>query len=207
MTIKTIELHHGDLPNNLEFGNIIAMDCEMTGLDPVNDKLCLAQISDNGENVHLVKFDISKPYNAPNLCKLMEDESKIKIFHYAVADAGFMTNHLKITPVNLFCTKMAYRLACPEKTKHSLGNLVPDFLNIELSKEQQLSDWSVPVLSEEQINYAASDVEHLHVLRTMLLEKVEANGKLDVLAGVNKFIPTLAKLEIAGLGSSFLNHH
>ena len=207
MTIKSITMHHGDLPDNVTFGNVIAMDCEMTGLDPVNDKLCLVQMSDDGEDVHLVKFDISKPYNAPNLCKIMTNESQVKIFHFAIADAGFMTNHLNITPKNLFCTKMASKVGRPTALKHSLSNITKELLNIELSKEQQLSDWSVETLTDEQIQYAASDVEHLHKLKAILDKEVANENMTEVLEGINAFIPTLAKLEISGFDSSVLNHH
>lgn len=205
--IKNITLHHGDLPADVTLGNLIAMDCEMMGLNPLRDKLCLVQISDDGENVHLVKFDISKPYNAPNLVKILNDESKTKIFHFAIADCTTLTHHLGAKPKSIYCTKMASKLARTYTDKHSLKYLVPEIIGVELSKEQQLSNWGAPTLTEAQLQYAASDVEHLHAIKAHLEAEVARVGRLHLLQEINRFIPTLAELELAGWDSSILNHH
>lgn len=207
MTIKNITLHHGDLPADVKLGNLIAMDCEMMGLNPLRDKLCLVQISDNGKDVHLVKFDITKPYNAPNLVALLNDETKTKIFQYAVPDCATLTHHLGTKPKGIYCTKMASKLSRTYTDKHSLRFLVPEIIGVELSKEQQLSNWGAPTLSQAQLQYAASDVEHLHAIKAHLEAEVVKVGRMHLLQEINRFIPTLAELELQGWDSSILNHH
>lgn len=202
-----ITLHHGDLPADLKLGNIIAIDCEMMGLNPNRDKLCLVQISDDGENAHLVKFDITKPYNAPNLVALLNDESKQKIFHYAVPDLATLTNHIGANPVNIYCTKMASKLARCYAPSHSLKNLTKDMLGVELSKEMQLTNWGSAELSQAQLNYAASDVQHLHKLKDLLDVELAKTERVETHQEICKFLPTLAKLELQGWDSSILNHH
>lgn len=207
MTDMNITLHHGDLPADVKLGNIIAMDCEMMGLNPIRDKLCLIQISDNGKDVHLVKFDISKPYNAPNLVALLNNELQTKIFHFAVADMGTLINHLKAEPKGIYCTKMASKLCRTYTDKHGLANNLKALLGVEIPKEQQTSHWGVKELSTEQIEYAATDVKHLHELKETLDKEIKTLGRTEILAEINRFIPTLAKLELQGWDSSILNHH
>jgi ribonuclease D len=207
MSNLNITLHHGDLPADVKLGNLVAMDCEMMGLNPLRDKLCLVQISDNGKDVHLVKFDITKPYNAPNLTALLEDETKEKIFHFAVADMGTLIQHLNVNPKSIFCTKMASKLCRTYTEAHGLKANLKEMLNIELPKEFGTSHWGSAELSEGQLGYAASDVEHLHALREALLKQVELVGRTELLNEINNFIPTLAKLELQGWDSNILNHH
>tara|TARA_Y100001960_G_C14778703_1_gene885042 strand:+ start:4275 stop:4889 length:615 start_codon:yes stop_codon:yes gene_type:complete len=202
-----ITLHHGDLPADVKLGNIVAMDCEMMGLNPNRDKLCLVQISDDGENAHLVKFDITKPYNAPNLVALLNDESKQKIFHFAVPDLATLTKHTGANPVNIYCTKMASKLSRCYTSSHSLKNLTKDMLGVELSKEMQLTNWGSAELSEGQLSYAASDVEHLHKLKDLLDVELAKTERVETHQEICKFLPTLAKLELQGWDSSILNHH
>lgn len=206
MTNLNITLHHGDLPNDITFGNVIAMDCEMMGLNPLRDELCLVQISDNGKDVHLVKFDIDKSYNAPNLIKLLEDSSKEKIFHFARADMGFLIKHLNANPTNIFCTKVASKLCRTYTDSHGLKSVLKELLNVELSKEQQTSHWGSETYSNAQIEYAARDVEFLHRIRTELGIRVEQLGRTQLLNETNAFIPTLAKLELQGWNETILNH-
>jgi ribonuclease D len=207
MSDMNITLHHGDLPADLKLGNLVAMDCEMMGLNPIRDKLCLVQISDNGKDAHLVKFDISKPYNAPNLVALLNDETKTKMFHFAVVDMQTLIHHLKAEPKNIYCTKMASKLVRTYTDKHSLKYLVPDLIGVELSKEQQLTHWGVATLSSEQLEYAATDVKYLHKLKEILDKEIAIVNRTEILAQINNFIPTLAKLELQGWDSSILNHH
>lgn len=207
MTDLNITLHHADLPADVKFGNLIAMDCEMMGLNPIRDKLCLVQISDDAKNVHLVKFDITKPYNAPNLVKLLEDESKTKMFHFAVADMATLIQHLQVKPKGIYCTKMASKLCRTYTDGHGLKSILKALLNVELPKEQQTSHWGVKELSAEQIEYAARDVLFLHDLKTILDKEIEVLNRTAILEEVNRFIPTLAELELQGWDSSILNHH
>jgi ribonuclease D len=207
MADLNIKLHHGDLPADVKLGNLVAMDCEMMGLNPLRDKLCLVQISDNGKDVHLVKFDVTKPYNAPNLVALLGDASKEKIFHYAVPDLATLTQHTNAKPVNIYCTKMASKLARCYAPSHSLKNLTKDMLGIELSKEMQLTNWGAEELSEGQLSYAASDVEHLHALKGLLDKELVKLDRVETHQEICKFLPTLAKLELQGWDSSILNHH
>jgi ribonuclease D len=207
MADLNIKLHHGDLPADVKLGNLVAMDCEMMGLNPLRDKLCLVQISDNGKDVHLVKFDITKPYNAPNLVALLEDASKEKIFHFAVADMGTLIHHLNVNPKSIFCTKMASKLCRTYTDSHGLKSVLKEMLNVEIAKEFQTSHWGAQTLEEGQLAYAASDVEHLHALREELIKQVELVNRKELLDEVNNFIPTLAKLELQGWDSSILNHH
>jgi len=207
MTDLNITLHHGDLPADVKFDNIVAMDCEMMGLNPLRDKLCLAQISDNGKDIHLVKFDISKPYSAPNLKALLEDSAKEKIFHFARADMGFLINYLNAEPANIFCTKVASKLCRTYTDSHGLKSVLKELLNVELSKEHQTSHWGVAEFSTEQIEYAARDVVYLHQIREELGKRVDQLGRTELLNNTNKFIPVLAKLELQGWDETILNHH
>lgn len=207
MADMNITLHHGDLPADVKLGNLVAMDCEMMGLNPIRDKLCLVQISDNGKDAHLVKFDISKPYNAPNLVALLNDETKTKMFHFAVADMGTLIHHLKAEPKNIYCSKMASKLCRTYTEGHGLNSLTKHLLNIELSKEQQTSHWGIAELSKEQLEYAANDVKYLHQLKTILDKEIATVNRTEILEQINHFIPTLAKLELQGWNSSILNHH
>lgn len=207
MTDLNITLHHGDLPADIKFGDIIAMDCEMMGLNPLRDKLCLVQISDNGKDIHLVKFDLFKPYNAPNLVALLNDESKEKIFHYAMGDLATLTNHLNAKPANIYCTKMASKLVRTYTDSHGLKKLTKDLLNVELSKEQQLTNWGKSELTDKQLSYAASDVEHLHKIRNILDKELIDLERKEIHQEMCRFLPTLAKLELNGWDSSIFNHH
>lgn len=207
MTKLNINLHYGDLPANITFGNEIAMDCEMMGLNPIRDKLCLVQISDNGQDVHLVKFDITKPYNSPNLVKVLEDNSKIKIFHFARSDMSTLIHHLNAKPQNIYCTKIASKLCRTYTDKHSLKYVLEELMDVTISKAQQLSNWGAEELTQEQLEYAASDVEYLHQIKTELDKKVAKLGRSELLTEINHFIPTLAKLDNMGYDETILNHH
>lgn len=207
MTKLNINLHHGDLPTNVQLGKEVAMDCEMMGLDPIRDKLCLVQISDNGKDVHLVKFDITKPYNAPNLLKLLEDKNTCKIFHFARADMSTLIHHLNCKPKNIYCTKMASKLCRTYTEGHGLKAILKEILNVEVSKEQQTSNWGAENLSEEQLLYAAKDVEYLHELKNELDKQIKRLNREDLLKEINNFIPTISLLDNMGWDESILNHH
>lgn len=209
MTNQNITLHHGDIPDEVfeSLGDIVAMDCEMMGLNALRDKLCLVQLSDDGENVHLVKFDITREYDAPNLTALLNDDTICKIFHFARSDMATLVYHLKVNPKNIYCTKMASKLCRTYSDKHSLKPLLKELLGIDASKEQQLSNWGASFLTDEQLIYAASDVEHLHSLKEELDKRVARLGRTELLSEINNFIPTAAKLDLDGWGVEILNHH
>ncbi|MCP4354807.1 MAG: ribonuclease D [Proteobacteria bacterium] len=206
---KQITLHHDDLPNEIlaNLGNEIAMDCEMMGLTPIRDKLCLVQLSNDGDDIHLIKFDITKPYNAPNLVKLINDEAKCKIFHFARGDMESLTFHLNAEPRNIFCTKMASKLCRTYTESHGLKAVLHEILGVEISKEQTCSNWGKETLSEEQIEYAASDVIHLHAIKKELEARVVKLDRQDILAEINRFLPTLAKLNLQQWDETIFNHH
>ena len=209
MTKRNITLHHGDLPTAIatKLGNTIAMDCEMMGLNALRDKLCLVQLSDNGTDIHLVKFDITKSYNAPNLVALLNDETKTKIFHFAVADMETLTQYLNAEPKGIYCTKMAARLCRTYTDAHGLKATVKNVLGIDLPKTSASSNWGQAELSQAQIDYAAEDVFYLHDLKEHFDVEVEKLGRTQILAETNRFIPTLAKLNLQGWTQNFLAHH
>ncbi len=178
-----IELHEGDLPDGVRFGAAVAVDTETMGLNPHRDRLCLVQMSGGGGDVHIVRLQKGQ-YEAKNLKAMLADPAVTKIFHYARFDVAALKRFLGVVPTPLYCTKIASRLARTFTDRHGLKDLCKDLLGIELSKEQQTSDWGAPQLTQAQLKYAANDVLHLHALRT----------KLDEL----RFLPTRAELDLAG---------
>ena len=164
-----IELHHGDLPGYISFSNsIVAIDTELNRvLDPFKGKLCLVQVRRfRTGKIYLVKFDVNKPYNAPNLVKLMEDTSSSKLLYFANVDMQFISHHLQCKPNNLLCTRLMSKVmrSQNEGVRHSLINVLDTYLGIKISKDEQCSEWESPNLSLSQIKYAALDVAHLHDL-------------------------------------------
>jgi ribonuclease D len=160
----TNRLYCGDLPEGLDFGPIVAVDTEAMGLNPHRDRLCLVQLSAGDGDAHLVQF-APGAYAAPRLRELLADRGVIKLFHFARFDLGMIYHYLGVMATPLYCTKIASRLARTFTDRHGLRDLCKDLLNIDLSKQQQSSDWGAETLTEEQVRYAASDVLHLHALR------------------------------------------
>src|SRR5438067_2339874 len=157
------QLHHGDLPEGLAFISAVAIDTEAMGLNPHRDRLCLVQLSAGDGNAHLVQFSPDN-YEAPRLKRLLADPAVLKLFHFGRFDLAMLYHYLGVMPGPVYCTKIASRLARTFTDRHGLRDLCKDLLGVELSKQQQSSDWGAPALTEEQLRYAASDVLHLHAL-------------------------------------------
>ena len=193
----TYQLHHGDLPEGLLFGDAVAIDTEAMGLNPYRDRLCVVQLSRGDGDAHLVKF-AAGCYDAPNLRRLLVDPAVLKLFHFARFDIAIIQHYLGVMPQPLYCTKIASRLVRTFTDRHGLRDLCKDVLGIELKKEQQSSDWGAPALTEEQQRYAASDVLHLHALRARLDEMLEREGRTELARKCFEFLPARALLDLEG---------
>ena len=185
-----------ELLNHYESCELLAVDCEMMGLSPVRDRLCLVQICDQNEKVTLVKIGAGD--KAPNLKSLFENPKVRKIFHFARTDLAFLYYWLGIDLVNVFCTKSASRLVRTYTDKQSLKDLLKEILKIDIDKNSQLTDWRAPELTKEQIKYAACDVLFLIPAYHKLIELLKRENRLQIIEEVNKFLPTLAKLDLMG---------
>lgn len=197
MTKSNIKIHHGDLPAGLSFPNGVAIDTETLGLNPHRDRLCLVQLSSGDGTAHLVKFD-GKNYDAPRLKALLMDPAIVKIFHFARFDIAVMKQYLGVETAPLYCTKIASKLARTYTDRHGLKDLVGELLGIEISKQQQSSDWGAPELSESQMAYAANDVLHLHALKSKLDTMLAREGRAEFAQSAFGFLPTRARLDLAG---------
>jgi ribonuclease D len=192
----TIELYKGDLPPGRLRGRAIAIDTETMGLDPYRDRLCLVQLSEGDNSAVLVQLTGS--YDAPELKRLLADESVLKIFHFGRFDMAVLKHYLGVMPRPVYCTKVASRIARTFTDRHSLKDLTKELLGIELSKQQQSSDWGAAELSQEQLNYAASDVLHLHALREKLDAMLRREGREGLAKACFEFLPTRAELDLRG---------
>ncbi len=192
-----IDVHDGDLPADVTFGDSIAIDTETLGLVPHRDRLCIVQLSSGDGTAHLVKFEPGT-YQAPNLKKLLSDTSKTKLFHYARFDVAIIAKYLGVVCTPIYCTKIASKLARTYTDAHGLKALCRELLGVELSKEQQSSDWGAMTLSDEQIKYAASDVLYLHGLRQKLDDMLVREGRDGLLSACFDFIPTRCQLDLNG---------
>jgi ribonuclease D len=207
----TITLHRGDLPAGLGFGSAVAIDTETMGLRPGRDRLCVVQLSAGDGTAHLVKFDVrpglGAAYAAPNLQSLLRDPAVTKIFHFARFDLAVLQHYLGVMPQPIYCTKIASKLVRTFTDRHGLKDLVRELLGIELSKEQQSSDWGAAELTQAQQKYAASDVLHLHALRARLDEMLAREGRTAIAASCFDFLPTRALLDLAGWGEEDIFQH
>lgn len=192
-----IELHHGDLPAGLDLGRIVAIDTETMGLNPHRDRLCLVQLSAGDGNAHLVKF-VPGDYDAPNLQRLLADSAVLKLFHFGRFDIAVMRHYLGVTARPVWCTKIASKLVRTYTDRHGLKELCRELLGVDLSKEQQSSDWGAPELTEQQMAYAASDVLHLHALKSAFDTMLAREGRAETAASCFSFLPTRAELDLAG---------
>lgn len=192
-----IELYHGDLPSGLDLGDVVAIDTETMGLDPHRDRLCLAQLSSGDGNAHLVKF-APGGCDAPNLRRLLADPAILKLYHFGRFDIAVLRHHLGVTSRPVYCTKIASRLVRTYTDRHGLKDLCRELLGVDLSKEQQSSDWGAPELSEQQKAYAASDVLHLHDLWRRLDVMLAREGRTELAAACFGFLPDRAELDLAG---------
>ena len=192
----TVELHRGDLPPGRNFGNAVAIDTETLGLNPYRDRLCLTQLSRGDGNAELVQ--IGRHYNAPELTRLLSDESVLKFFHFARFDMAVLKLAFGVMARPVYCTKIASRLARTFTDRHGLKDLAKELLNIEISKQQQSSDWGADQLTQEQLNYAASDVLHLHALREKLEAMLVREGRQNLARACFAFLPTRVELDLQG---------
>ncbi len=206
MTEPKITLHKGDIPADIEWGDIVAVDTESMGLNPLRDRLCVVQLSCGDGNAHLVQLEAGQ-YDAPNLKKLMADQGVTKIFHFARADLAMITRYLGVMPEPVYCTKIASVLARTFTDKHSLKDLTRDLMGFEIPKEQQTSDWGAAVLTEAQMKYAATDVLYLHEIREKLEDVLERESRTSLVRSAFAFLPTRALLDLAGWGNTDIFAH
>jgi ribonuclease D len=192
-----IDLHQGDLPAGLEFGQVVAIDTETMGLRPGRDRLCLVQLSAGDGHCHIVRLAQGE-YRAPRLTALMTDRKVLKIFHFARFDLAVMRHYLGVMPEPLYCTRTASRLVRTFTDRHGLKDLTKELLNVELSKEQQSSDWGAAELTPAQLKYAASDVLHLHALKAKLDVMLQREGRTALAEACFRFLPARAELDLAG---------
>ena len=200
-------IHVGDLPEDIKTSNIVAVDTETMGLNINRDKLCLVQISFGDKNSHLVQLNRDTGYNPAQLKKILNNKKILKIFHYARFDLAILKKNLGILPSPVYCTKIASKIARTYTDKHGLKELCKELLNIEISKQQQSSDWGSQELSKNQINYAANDVLYLHEIRTKLNKILEREKRDKLAASTFKFLPTRVKLDIMGWNSIDIFSH
>jgi ribonuclease D len=194
----TIRLHRGDLPDLSHYQvGAVAIDTETMGLDPHRDRLCVVQLSPGDGSADVVQL-AAGAHGAPNLTKILTEPAILKIFHFARFDIGALSNALGVMPAPVYCTKIASRLARTYTDKHGLKDLVREVLGIEVSKQQQLSDWGAEALTDAQVAYAASDVLHLHALREKLDAMLAREGRADLAAACFRFLPDRARLDLAG---------
>jgi ribonuclease D len=193
----TIRLHRGDLPDLTRYKGAVAIDTETMGLSPHRDRLCVVQLSPGDGTADVVQMPVGK-FDAPNLKALLTDTSKTKIFHFARFDLAALFNGLGVMPTPVYCTKIASRLTRTYTDRHGLKDLVREVLGIDLSKQQQSSDWGAPELTEAQVAYAASDVFHLHALKNALDTMLAREGRTAMAEACFKFLPDRARLDLAG---------
>jgi ribonuclease D len=194
----TIRLHRGDLPDLSRYrGGAVAIDTEAMGLDPHRDRLCVVQVSSGDGSADVIQIPASTS-EAPNLTKLLADGTILKIFHFARFDLAVLYKHLGLMPSPVYCTKIASRIARTYSDKHGLKDLVRELLGIDLSKQQQLSDWGAEALTDAQVAYAASDVLHLHALKEKLDAILVREGRAELAAACFRFLPDRVRLDLAG---------
>jgi len=192
-----IKLHKNDLPDGVDLGPVVAIDTETLGLNPQRDRLCLVQLS-AGDNVcHAVQFERGA-YAASNLKRLLADPSALKLFHFARFDIAAMKRYLGVTTAPVYCTRTASKLVRTYTDKHGLKDLVRELLNVDLSKDQQSSDWGAPELTEKQLAYAANDVAYLHRLKDALDVMLAREGRTEIAKSCFDFLPSRAELDLAG---------
>jgi len=193
----TNHLYQNDLPDGLDLGPMVAIDCETMGLNPHRDRLCVVQLSGGDGHAHIVQ--IAKDQTAaPNLCKLLEDPDVLKLFHYGRFDIAAMYNAFGALTAPVYCTKIASKLVRTYTDRHGLKNLLQELIQQDISKQQQSSDWGAPELTKAQLDYAASDVLYLHKLKAELDRMLQREGRSEVAQACFEFLPTRAKLDLAG---------
>ncbi|MDQ2955063.1 MAG: ribonuclease D [Pseudomonadota bacterium] len=202
----TIRLHRGDLPDLSRYRDSAAIDTEAMGLDPHRDRLCVVQLSPGDGTADIVQIPVGAK-DAPNLKKLLADAAILKLFHFARFDLALLYQTFGVMPTPVFCTKIASRLTRTYSDKHGLKDVVRDLLGVDLSKQQQLSDWGAETLSEAQLAYAASDVLHLHALKEKFDILLAREGREKLAQACFRFLPDRARLDLAGWGAEDIFAH
>jgi len=201
-----IHLHRNDLPDGVSFGASVAIDTETLGLKPHRDRLCVVQLSAGDGSAHLVQFDGSS-WAAPNLKRMLADPKVLKIFHFARFDLAVLSKYLGVRTAPVYCTKIASKLARTYTDRHGLKDLVGELLGVELSKQQQSSDWAAQQLSDSQKHYAASDVLHLHAVKQKLDFMLARVSRETLAAESFAYLPTRAELDLAGFDDMDIFSH
>jgi ribonuclease D len=191
------DLYKGDLPDGLDLGAVVAIDCETMGLNPHRDRLCVVQLSGGDGNAHLVQVAVGQT-KAPNLCRLLTNPEVLKLFHFGRFDIAAMYNAFGALTAPVYCTKIASKLIRTYTDRHGLKNLLQELLDVDVSKQQQSSDWGSPQLTAAQLDYAASDVLYLHRLREALNKRLEREGRMEMAQSCFEFLPMRAQLDLAG---------
>jgi len=202
----TIRLHRGDLPNLTAYKGAVAIDTETMGLDPHRDRLCVVQLSPGDGSADVVQIAAGQT-KAPNIERLLADKSIVKIFHYGRFDIGMLAKAFGVMAQPVYCTKIASRLARTYTDKHGLKDLTREVLGVDLSKQQQLSDWGADTLTDAQVSYAATDVLYLHALRERLDAMLAREGRADLAAACFRFLPERVRLDLAGWAAEDIFSH
>ncbi|MBX3553766.1 MAG: ribonuclease D [Pseudolabrys sp.] len=202
----TIRLHRGDLPDLSRYSGAVAIDTEAMGLDPNRDRLCVVQLSPGDGSADVVQIPATG-IDAPNLKRLLADPAIVKIFHFARFDVGLLYKTLGVMAGPVYCTKIASRLARTYTDRHGLKDLTRELLGIDISKQQQSSDWGAPTLSEAQLAYAASDVQNLHALREKLDTMLAREGRTELAQACFRFLPERVRLDLAGWAAEDIFAH
>ena len=190
-------LYLNDLPDGLDLGPVVAIDCETMGLNPHRDRLCVVQMSGGDGNAHIVQ--VAKGQSAaPNLCAMLENPDVLKIFHFGRFDIAALYHAFGALTAPVYCTKIASRLVRTYTDRHGLKNLLQELLSIDISKQQQMSDWGAETLTDAQLEYAASDVLYLHQLMEQLNGRLEREGRTEFAQACFDFLPTRARLDLEG---------
>ena len=192
-----LHLHHTDLPDGLTLGTVVAIDTETMGLDPRRDRLCVVQLSDGKGDAHLVQIAKGQRH-APNLERLLIDPATVKLFHFGRFDIAALKQAFGVTTAPVWCTKIASRLIRTFTDRHGLKYLLADLVGVDVSKQQQTSDWGAEVLTDAQKEYAASDVLYLHALKAELEARLIREGRLELAQQCFDFLPTRAELDLLG---------
>jgi len=190
-------LYQGDLPDDLDLGSVVAIDCETMGLIPHRDRLCLIQLSGGDGNAHLVQISQDQT-EAPNLTRMLADPEVLKLFHFGRFDIAVMLHRFGVMTAPVYCTKIASKMVRTYTDRHGLKNLLQELLDVDISKLQQSSDWGADRLTEAQLAYAASDVLYLHKLREQLDRRLAREGRVALAEAAFQFLPYRAALDLAG---------
>ena len=190
-------LYQNDLPDDLDLGQVVAIDCETMGLNPQRDRLCLVQLSGGDGNAHLVQIDKDQT-SAPNLCRMLADSDVLKLFHFGRFDIAALYNAFGTLTAPVYCTKIASKLIRTYTDRHGLKYLLEELLSVDISKQQQTSDWGAAELTQAQQDYAASDVLYLHRLKSELDARLDREDRTDLAQACFEFLPSRAKLDLAG---------